>query len=232
MAEADTPELEALFESILDRHTDSVPLAATAGEQMLFERVGQLTRQLHDTLKELGYDQVLESTLHSIPDARDRLAYVSNLTEHAARRVLDATDIAEPRQAAMMEEMAALGARWDQLLDGQLDVNAFRLLAWNTHRFLSADGPAHVTVTRSQLSEIMLAQEFQDLTGQVIRKIVVMAQSLEQALLGLLMDASPATVGTARPAGLVNGPVVKAEGRDDVVTSQQQADDLLASLGF
>lgn len=233
MAEPDTPELEALFDSILDGHANVVPKeAAAAGDQMLFERIGQLTRQLHDTLKELGYDQVLESTLHSIPDARDRLVYVSNITEQAARRVLDATDLAEPHQATLAEEMVALGARWDQLLNGQLDVNAFRLLAWKTHLFLTTNGPAHVAATRTQLSKIMLAQDFQDLTGQVIRKIIVMAQSLEQGLLGLLVDARPATDGTALPAGLINGPVVKTEGRDDVVTSQQQADDLLASLGF
>lgn len=230
MAEQDTPELEALFDSIVEQRVDTDRPAGN--ERTLFERVGRLTRQLHDTLKELGYDQVLERTLHSIPDARDRLAYVTSMTEQAARRVLDATDLAEPRQAALAEEMADLGERWDQLLDGQLDVDDFRRLAWQTHRFLVAEGPAHVAATRTQLSEIMLAQDFQDLTGQVIRKITVMAQDMEQGLLGLLVDTMPETAGIAPPAGLVNGPVVRTEGRDDVVASQEQVDDLLASLGF
>lgn len=232
MADPDTPELEALFDSIRDGRANAVPQAASTGEQMLFERIGRLTRQLHNTLKELGYDSVLENTLHSIPDARDRLAYVSNLTEQAARRVLDATDLAEPQQAALADGMAALCQRWHQLFAGQLDVDAFRLLAGETHRYLATDGPAHVAATRAQLSEIMLAQDFQDLTGQVIRKIVVMAQVLEQGLLGLLADARPAPSRIRLSAGLVNGPVVATAGRDDVVTSQQQADDLLASLGF
>lgn len=231
MMVADTPELEALFDSIAAERA-APPAAPASDDRALFERVGRLTRQLHDTLKELGYDQVLESTLHSIPDARDRLAYVAGMTEQAARRVLDATDLAEPRQAALAAEMAALGERWDQLLDGRLDVDAFRRLAWQTHRFLVADGPAHVAATRSQLSEIMLAQDFQDLTGQVIRKITAMAQDLEQGLLGLLVDTMPDSAGIAPPADLINGPVVRVDGRDDVVASQQQVDDLLASLGF
>lgn len=240
MAPQDSPDLEALFDSIIEERAGAAranPAGAAQenpadGGRNLFERVGRLTRQLHDTLKELGYDHALENTLHSIPDARSRLAYVASMTEQAARRVLDATDLAEPRQAALADGMATLGGRWEQLFAGQMDVKAFRRLAGDTHRFLVADGPAHVAATRAQLSEIMLAQDFQDLTGQVIRKITAMAQDLEQGLLGLLIEAMPEKAASTPPAGLLNGPVVRAEGRDDVVASQQQVDDLLSSLGF
>ena len=78
----------------------------------------------------------------------------------------------------------------------------------------------------------MMAQDFQDLTGQVIKKVVELAQRMEQQLLSVLLESMPAEVRVEAPEGLLNGPVINAEGRTDVVTSQTQVDDLLESLGF
>ena len=78
------------------------------------------------------------------------------------------------------------------------------------------------------------AGRFQDLTGQVIKRVVEMAQMIESQLLSVLIESAPEDKRPARTAdnGLMNGPVVSSEGRDDVVTSQEQVDDLLESLGF
>ncbi len=92
--------------------------------------------------------------------------------------------------------------------------------------------PGFARDTRAQLNEIMMAQDFQDLTGQVIKKIVEMSQKLESGLLQVLIEAMPAEKRATTPEGLLNGPVINAEGRNDVVTSQEQVDDLLESLGF
>jgi chemotaxis protein CheZ len=78
----------------------------------------------------------------------------------------------------------------------------------------------------------MMAQDFQDLTGQVIKKIIHMAQELEAQLMGVLIDAMPGERKTESVNSLLNGPVINAEGRSDVVATQQQVDDLLDSLGF
>ncbi|MDQ3267870.1 MAG: protein phosphatase CheZ, partial [Pseudomonadota bacterium] len=82
------------------------------------------------------------------------------------------------------------------------------------------------------LTEIMMAQDFQDLTGQVIKKIVEVTQNLEKQLVELLVESSPSVANPDPHAGLLNGPVINASGRTDVVTNQDQVDDLLESMGF
>ena len=100
-----------------------------------------------------------------------------------------------------------------------------------THAFL-VDVPKQTKVTNAYLMEIMMAQDFQDLTGQVIKKIVDVTQQMEKQLLELLVENPPSTANPDAYAGLLNGPVINAAGRTDVVTSQDQVDDLLESLGF
>lgn len=198
-------------------------------------RVGQLTRALHDNLRELGYDKRLEKAASEVPDARDRLAYVAVMTEQAADRSLNATEIARPIQDRLAAEASGLSGRWQQLFDGQgsgqLDTDAFKQLVTQTRSYLD-DVPNRTHATNAQLLDIMMAQDFQDLTGQVIKKITEMVQNLEQELVRLLLDNIPADKRGEASAGLINGPVVNPEGRSDVVTNQNQVDDLLASLGF
>jgi chemotaxis protein CheZ len=113
----------------------------------------------------------------------------------------------------------------------QLSVDEFKSLATDTRSFLK-DGAEKATSTRAQLNEIMMAQDFQDLTGQVIKRVVDMVQVMESQLLQVLIEVMPEDKKAAAPEGLMNGPVVNSVGRDDVVTTQEQVDDLLESLGF
>jgi len=96
----------------------------------------------------------------------------------------------------------------------------------------STDCPARPQATNAQLLEIMMAQDFQDLTGQVIKKVIALAQDLEVQLLQVLVASTPPDKRKNLGDDLLNGPVINAEGRSDVVTSQEQVDELLASLGF
>ena len=241
----DSDDLQALFDSVAAETaaTSSVPAADTAAvaaesgeswpqQEAVFNRIGQMARVLHDTLGQLGYDKLLEKTVSAIPDAKDRLAYVANLTEQAACRVLNATDIANP----LVEEIEAgselLGARWDKAFANQLSTAEFKQLAEETRGFLKGQVPEKARATHAQLTEIMMAQDFQDLTGQVIKKIVALAQELESGLMTVLLEVLPETKRTEEVASLMNGPVINAEGRTDVVVSQEQVDDLLDSLGF
>ena len=191
-----------------------------------------MARQLHDTLGDLGYDKLIEKTVHALPDAKDRLAYIANLTEQAACKVLNATDIANPLQEELETGASLLGAKWDKLFANQMGVDDFRLLAAETHAFLKNAVPQRTTATKEQLLEIMMAQDFQDLTGQVIKKVVAVAQELESQLVTVLIETMPGEKRTESVNSLLNGPVINAEGRTDVVGSQQQVDDLLDSLGF
>lgn len=235
-AGGDSPDLEALFETVADEYTASHDGAAEVHEtdhscEMVFNKVGHLARQLHDTLRELGYDHALEDVAQQMPDARSRLNYVAQMTEQAASRVLNATDIAIPMQDDVEKRSSTLHDRWEKLYRNELSVEEFRALAEETRGFLG-DVPGFARDTRAQLNEIMMAQDFQDLTGQVIKKIVEMSQKLESGLLQVLIESMPAEKRASAPEGLLNGPVISAEGRNDVVTSQEQVDDLLESLGF
>ena len=243
----DSDELQALFDSVASANAEPAEAADTVNikeavaaashmsveerQQQAFLQIGQLTRLLHDTIRQLGYDRMLEETAEKLPDARQRLSYISQMTEQAASRVLNATDIAKPIQDRIEEQSSALSARWAELYAGKLSVEEFKQLAGETRSFLD-QSTRESKVVNEQLLEIMMAQDFQDLTGQVIKKIVDMATKMENGLLKVLIDIMPENKRSQAEDGLLNGPVVNAGGREDVVTSQEQVDDLLDSLGF
>lgn len=237
----DDDELQALFDSVADEyvaeHPDQADAAGKTGGASVhscdnvFNSLGVMTRRLHDTLRELGYDRALQEAAHAIPDARQRLSYIAEMTEQAASKVLNATDVAKPIQDGIQAGAQHLRQRWDSVYANQLSPDEFRLLAGETRDFLGAvvDGSRQ---TNAQLLEIMMAQDFQDLTGQVIKKVVDLAQGLEKQLLQVLIEAMPADKKVDTGSSLMNGPVINAVGRDDVVANQEQVDDLLESLGF
>lgn len=242
-SDADSDDLQALFDSVAAKaevplvKMDSAECEEGAGEnwsqqEAVFNRIGHMARALHDTLGLLGYDKLLEKTVSALPDAKDRLAYVANLTEQAACRVLNATDIANPLIDEMENGALALGKRWDQVFANKLGPAEFKQLATETRLFLTEQLPTKTRGAHAQLTEIMMAQDFQDLTGQVIKKIVALAHELESGLMSVLIEVLPETRRTEEVASLMNGPVVNAEGRTDVVVNQEQVDDLLDSLGF
>lgn len=197
----------------------------------MFNRIGQMTRQLHDALRQLGFDQALQEAAEAIPDARQRLTYIAQMTEQAASRVLNATDVAKPIQDKLQGDAADLESRWEKVYSQQLSVDDFKRLAGETRQFLGQVREGS-RATGDQLMEIMMAQDFQDLTGQVIKRVVDLAQNLEQQMLSVLIEAMPPDRKPDHGDSLMNGPVISAEGRDDVVSSQEQVDDLLESLGF
>ena len=248
-AQGDSDDLQALFDSVAMGFSApedqaaaqdvSVPGVVQTGEgdgegnaDSIFTRLGQMTRQLHDTLRQLGLDEGLQEVAEAIPDARQRLSYIAHMTEQAASRVLNATDIALPIQEQVSTEATALQQKWESVFSGQSSVEQFRALSQETHAFLGTV-VTQSQATNAQLMEIMMAQDFQDLTGQVIKKVIDMAQRLENDLLQVLIDVTPAEKRVDMQSGsLMNGPVITSEGREDVVTSQGQVDDLLESLGF
>ena len=219
---------------------------ASSGDRIL-ARIGQLTRTLRDSMRELGLDKQVEAAAEMVPDARDRLKYVATMTEQAAERALNAIELAKPLQETMQRDALALDARWEQWYDAPLEKADVKTLLADTRGFLQ-QVPVHTVATNTQLLEIMLAQDFQDLTGQVIKKITDVVYVIEQQLLSVLLEniaperreqfaaqaaalaAASSSVGSSDT--LLNGPQINPEGRTDVVQDQTQVDDLLASLGF
>ena len=240
----DTDDLEALFDSIVS--ANNVPPAASAAapeptsgnpacpaiNEPFYSQIGHLTRKLHDTMHELGYDKTLAKAVdNTMPDARDRLAYIATLTEKAAERVLNATDAAKPLQEQIGSGATKLSGQWDQLFRNELSIEGFKQLVGETRGFLD-HASKNAKATNDKLLEIMMAQDFQDLTGQVIKKIIEMAKEMENQLLAVLVATTSPEKKAEMEASLLNGPVINADGRTDIVTSQEQVDDLLESLGF
>lgn len=195
----------------------------------MLHRIGQMTRNLHDSLRGLGFDKLLEKAANEIPDARDRLQYVARMTEQAAERVLNAIDQAMPLQDDTTAAADALRQQWQQVLAAPHFKRDYDAVAGETLRFLDQTGK-NTDETKALLMEIMMAQDFQDLTGQVIKKITELAQGLEQQLVQLLIDFTPSTA--KKDSGLLNGPQISPEQTVDAVANQEQVDDLLESLGF
>lgn len=213
--------------------------APTDPSSEMFNRLGAITRQLHDALHELGYAPVLKDVVDELPDARTRLQYIARLTGEAAEKVLNRVEEAKAEQGAVRENSRQLvetiqgvpGLKWAMP----------ELVEWSQKIQQSTEK------TDQHLTEIMMAQDFHDLTGQVIQRVVELAATIEGQLLQLLLEAAPHALhvdkpvvgsGTPTPEGTASarkslaGPVVNPQGRTDVVTSQQDVDDLLSSLGF
>lgn len=197
----------------------------------MLARVGQITRTLHDSLRELGLDKVVEKATHEIPDVRERLNYVARMTEQAAQRVLNATDTAIPLQERIDAGADEILNGWHAALKAPFSEANYRDMATLTMQCL-VDMRNDTGATKEQLLDIMMAQDFQDLTGQVIRRVTELAHDLEHQLVQLLIDYAPAEVKREVNGGLLNGPQINPSGKSDVVADQGQVDDLLESLGF
>jgi chemotaxis protein CheZ len=198
----------------------------------IHQKIGNLTRQLHDTLRELGLADQLKNSAEALPDAKSRLSYIARLTGEAAEKVLNRVDQAKSRNdhiAAETRRVAAL-----------MVANPVAAVAKGHIMNFLTDLEKDCEDLDQHMTEIMMAQDFHDLTGQVIAKVVTLATSIEEQMVQLLIQTAPPHAAlAAKPATAagdyspaLSGPVVNPEGNADVVTDQSEVDDLLASLGF
>ena len=209
----------------------SPPVTPAEQSSIMIDQIGHMTRKLHEALRELGLNKEIEKVATSIPDARDRLNYVATLTQQSAERVLNATEAAQPLVENMEVEAHRLSRQWQMMFDKQMDVEQFKKLASRTHMFLQ-DVPKQTKATHAYLMEIMMAQDFQDMTGQVIKKIIEITENMEQQLLALLLENAPDKLKNMPNSGLLSGPAIIPGGNKEVANNQQRVDDLLESLGF
>ena len=248
-APADDDDLDALFDQVASTRPAeaasaspavaavSTDLAAVAGEEgaetdkNMYERLGGIVRLLHDSLRELGYDRALTEASSQITDAQDRLEYVATLTEQAANKVLNTLDEGMPAQDKLSKQAQDMSGRWDALFAGKLSLDEFKALAGDSRSFAQAVSSA-TEAEKARLLEIMMAQDFQDITGQLIKKVVLITKTVENDLAQLLRDNAPPETRAKLaekevPVQLMSGPSVPSAAMD-----QDNVDDLLADLGF
>jgi chemotaxis protein CheZ len=244
---SDSDDLEALFDQVSSTSAPAVTAgtaddANTADDQEskgMYERLGGIVRLLHDSLRELGYDKALTEASSQIMDAQDRLEYVASLTEQAANKVLNTLDDGMPAQDQLSKQAKDMDSRWADLFAGKLSIEQFKVLAGDSRAFAQAVSEA-TEAEKARLLEIMMAQDFQDITGQLIKKVVNITKTVENELAQLLRDSAPADVkeklaqkqaaqeqAQEKPADLMSGPSVPSAAMD-----QGSVDDLLADLGF
>jgi chemotaxis protein CheZ len=180
-------------------------------------------------MRELGLDKHIAHAAEAVPDARERLAYIALMTERAAERALNAVETAQPMQERLAAGAKSLNEQWAQWQANPVPLQPSHPLVTGTNAFL--DGvPAQASGIGAQLMEIMMAQDFQDLTGQVIMKMMDVINEVEKQLIQVLIDNAPKGVVADANPSLQNGPLLKPQASG--VSSQEEADDLLASLGF
>lgn len=201
----------------------------------IFSRIGHLTRLLRDSMVSLGLDQAIMDAAEAIPDARDRLSYVVGKTSQAADKALTCVENARPLQDDLSKQSKMLTERWNAWFENPIDLPDARELVIDTRHFLN-NVPEVADQTNQQLMEIMMAQDFQDLTGQVIQRMMKLIEDIETELIHVLVEnmpemMNPASKNVDEVKGLKNGPQIN-QSKAGVVASQDQVDDLLDSLGF
>ena len=207
--------------------TGATPPPSAAESFAIHQKIGLLTRQLHDSLNELGYADQLRGTMGELPDAQSRLTYIARLTGQAAEKVLGRVELAKVQHDRLAAET--------QRVTTALVQDPVRAVASGDIMNYLNDVATMTKTTDEHLTEIMMAQDFHDLTGQVIARVVALAATIEQQLVQLVIQTAPSNAVPApieKPHEHLSGPVVDPESATDVVTDQSQVDDLLASLGF
>ena len=204
----------------------------------LFAEIGKLTRQLHDSLMNFQVDSRLNDLANAdIPDAKERLNYVISLTEDAANKTMDAVESIFPVVDTIQTQIHSVKPLWKKLVTNELDVDEFKLLCQDIDVLIKTT-EQETTRMRGLMTDVLMAQDFQDLTGQVIRKVIDLVREVEESLINMLTAfgiSSDDAKAIAKPKvgeNLVEGPIVNTEERDDVVADQDDVDDLLSSLGF
>lgn len=213
---------------------------ASKEQSELFAEVGKLTRQLHESLKNFQLDtRLTDLTQEAIPDAKQRLNYVMEMTEQAANKTMDAVEASLPMAQKLSDDIGEIKPTWDRLMNRDIQLGEFKTLCHDIDRFMkSSQGTTHEL--QSLMTNVLMAQDYQDLTGQVIRRVIELVREVEDSLISLLTAfGTPPEEPTEKqtkskqenPEG-PEGPIIDAETRDDVVSGQDEVDDLLSSLGF
>jgi len=208
----------------MDTPETLAPQAPPGASPDVFQQLGLITRQLHDTLNQLGVMPSLKNAADNLPDARSRLNYIVSKTGDAANKVLNSVEQAQLEQAIITGETRRIA---DAIV-----ADPVKAVASGTLMNFVAEVDAATARVNTHLTDIMLAQDFHDLTGQVVARVVTLAGDLEDSLVKLLFQAAPQEPTPKVASANLHGPVVQPEGRTDVVANQGEVDDLLASLGF
>lgn len=228
--------VELLTEGQQEQADELIRDIATPIQKELFDEVGRLTRQLHSAIVDFQVDdRLVKLASTEIPDAKERLTYVIDMTEQAANKTMDAVEECLPLAEALTSNIQSVKPTWGKLMRRDIELNEFKVLCHDIQQFVDRSELDSIRL-RELLNQILLAQDFQDLTGQMIRRVIDLVREVENNLVSMLtvFGEQPVSEDTSTESSNVEaeGPIMNAEEREDVVTGQDEVDDLLSSLGF
>ncbi|MES2662451.1 MAG: protein phosphatase CheZ [Pseudomonadota bacterium] len=227
-------------------------------ETSLYKEVGRLTRTVHDALVQFGFDtaQMIANSAHPelkseevviessrMSDAENRLQYVITMTENAANKTMDMVEETVPLSKELSNKAQMLKGEWEKLIRREMTGAEFRQLYKLIDDFLKYSIEKSGEID-SNLSNILLAQDFQDLTGQIIRKVISLVKEVEVSLVNLVRASSAIEKITGIEKSIETNVLVESKNphagfgpslpgdKRDVVSGQDDVDDLLSSLGF
>lgn len=242
-------QLVTFLEQGEQEKADKLIMEAASKEQSeLFAEVGKLTRQLHESLKNFELDtRIADLTTEALPDAKERLNYVMEMTENAANKTMDAVEASLPLAQQLADDLSDIKPTWDRLMKRDIQLGEFKTLCHDLDKFMQGSQTT-TDELQGHMTNVLMAQDYQDLTGQVIRRVIELVREVEDSLIHLLtvfgtaedpnskqkenieevqiMEMDPAQISGPE------GPIMNAESREDVVSNQDEVDDLLSSLGF
>jgi chemotaxis protein CheZ len=204
-------------------------------ETQLFRDVGRLTRQLHDTMSNFTVDPRIASlTVNEIPDAKERLRYVISMTEQAANQTLNAVESMLPISDDLNDQVSTLSEKWGRFLDREMPYDEFKSMSQEIALHFK-EAKVSLDQVKTGLNDILMAQGFQDITGQVIRRVIDLVQELESGMVEVIkISGAKHSPARNKVEPELPGPVVPGvdDKKNDVVNDQDDVDDLLSSLGF
>lgn len=204
-------------------------------ESQLFKDVGKLTRELHEALNNFNVDsRLVDLAQNDIPNTRERLNFVISTTEEAAHKTLSHIDKTMPLAQELRETAEKIDESWHRFRNKEMNADEFRQLVKEIEAYLPTV-KQHADQVHANLSEMTLAQGFQDLTGQVIRQVIGLVEEVEDSLVQLVKVAGKHQQNTTKKdidPIKAEGPQINAQDNPNVVNNQDDVDDLLSSLGF
>jgi chemotaxis protein CheZ len=227
-------ELVAVLEQDdADRADAIMEKIARTRETVLFQDMGRLTRQLHDSMNNFSTDtKIFDWAENDIPDAKERLNYVISMTEKSAHQTLTAVESLRPISQKLNDQANILAGNWERFLSKDMPFAEFKDMSKEITQYFNQSVNSLADI-QSGLDEILMAQGFQDVTGQIIRRVIKLVQDVETSMVELIKISGGKTDHSHDELELP-GPAVPGidDKKGDVVTSQDDVDDLLSSLGF
>ncbi len=229
--------VEYLEQGRADEAVSTLESLSSVREKDLFQELGKLTRDLHDTINGFQLDaKISDMAANDIPDAKERLTHVITMTEQAADKTLNAVERTLPVSEELVAKADQLRSDWERFRSRDMDVEEFRKLSGELDEFFGWLGQS-TPIIQTNLTEILMAQDFQDLTGQIIRRVITLVQDVEHSLVDLVRITGQKMQPAAEekksgPDIEAVGPAVPGVDKGDIVSGQDDVDDLLSSLGF